>query len=703
VYGCLFEDNWGSDIVGNGTYGRQITAARNKPDSNSGTFHYYMSAKSCGLVGGANQNYDTCNNSETSVFTYSVFQNGRRPEYYHPTVVKADPLFVDAANGDWRVYSCGPAAHRLDLAAVDWLWFASIDLTGQPFRFNADGTTVAGAFADVVPGVIASSDRENGVSPSAVVPVAESGTVTFTATADRPLAGWEVNGVTNLTTERTFDLAVSPTAENGDVYYAFVKPVYGNVWYVDAVNGDDDNGGYVPDAAKKTLAEILAKATENHDVVKAAPGDYNEDTMVPFSGVLRSRVTVWPGVTLESTGGADVTFITGSPDSADKDYPGSGLGTNAVRCAALWENSTLRGFTLRDGHSNGSGPERDDVYGGGVYCRATSAVVEDCIISNCCATRGGGGRYGTYVRCRFLGNRCTGNAPAARGVTCYDCYADHNRYLNSNNFGVFYSANLYKCTVGSDNRDSNGNESYAHFDNTRTDNTYGGKPYRIVNTLICSSTGSWGGLYSNCVFKTGAQAGGGSQKELFGNVNPIYGDVSLDANGVPTKTCAAVDAADESLDLRAVGATDLYGRQRVWNVRRDVGCFDYDWRGDYAAVLGHHNAAVTLAEPNVTLNANADAVKILAGVTEVTWVNPSARKPRCRFRCEVKGSGTLTVLLNGEEFATLTNADGAAALDFKNALAENQLSFSYAPGDGDSLGAEVGFFSSPIGTAAIIR
>jgi len=80
---------------------------------------------------------------------------------------------------------------------------------------------------------------------------------------------------------------------------------------------------------------------------------------------------------------------------------------------------------------------------------------------------------------------------------------------------------------------------------------------------------------------------------------------------------------------------------------------------------------------------------VKSGELAMTLTNGTGRKTDYSIPVEVSGSGTLTVVHNGEPLAALTASDGATVLAFKNALAENSLAFVY---DGSDAGATIGRF-----------
>ena len=113
------------------------------------------------------------------------------------------------------------------------------------------------------------SEFDGGVSPSEVIPVDGVKEVKFTATADRPLLYFDVNGQMVAfevaeNGERSATITFDPA--NGSSW--IVTPVYGTTWFVDAKNGTDALGyGYTTNKPLKSLAYSIKKTLENKTLV----------------------------------------------------------------------------------------------------------------------------------------------------------------------------------------------------------------------------------------------------------------------------------------------------------------------------------------------------------------------------------------------------------------------------------------------------
>lgn len=208
-------------------------------------------------------------------------------------------------------------------------------------------------------------------------------------------------------------------------------------WYVDAVNGNDENGGTSVTDARRTLTGAMSiPGLEAGDTVLALPGVYGDRSEADASGV-QTRCRITKAVTLRSVGGRatrDVTVIRGARDAEN-----GGLGDNAVRCVSIEAvGAVLEGFTLTDGATKAGSSDAVDNRGGGllVLPKATGYAV-DCLFSNCVARAGGGmalgvannakgqnKAVGAAVRCRFIGCSASSVGAAVREVPSWFCVFD---------------------------------------------------------------------------------------------------------------------------------------------------------------------------------------------------------------------------------------------------------------------------------------
>jgi len=600
-----------------------------------------------------------------------------------------DSLLYNADAGDYRPLTCSPAV--VGGALFDGFHrFYTSDFNGNAVLFK-DGKPTAGAFHTTVQGVVVPSARYGSLtSPSSVTNGLDEGESLTVALANstRPCAGFEVNGVTNLTDDTTYTFTGGASGALTET--VTITPVYLPHWYVDAVNGNDASNGFSRVSAKRTLKGLmdLGNNLYSGDTVHVAEGVYKEGVMTYANGTIGTRVVVPNGVTLLADGRREHTIIEGETATGGGDDLGNGSG--AVRCVALSNyQSVLKGFTLRNGHTLSGASTTADYVGGGVYTTANTAAIVgarviDCTITNCCANRGGAGCGRIdFVNCMLADNRA-----AAAGSALYNLCAAFNCVLTQNRGATCAQAsyNIVNCTF---------------FDNCNLDgSTDGVNDISIpANTAAIYNTVVRGAVYgnstitlyaSNCVFTTGGVNSRVSYDDATRLVDRSL--LTFSPNGAPlSKDNPVVDGADASLSAkfdRMDFETDARGGQRIYNGTLDIGAVEYDWRDDYARMLGGNFAHVSKASSNV-VTSSVDSVVIGSGELDISLANNTGLNVRYTLPVEVTGGGTLTVTNNGETLAVLTAADGATSLVFKNRLAANNLVFAY---DGSDAGVHVGKF-----------
>ena len=614
-----------------------------------------------------------------------------------PTSVKETTLFADYLNGDFRPYATSAGTYLGDPRAfADGGCFA--DFSGKPFPIGPNGKITAGAVSDLVPAVKVVSSVPGGTDVEGVV---TEFPVTVTATcAERQLLGFEVNG----TTQAVSGASVTITADQAAGFTSFtVSPVYGTDWWVDATNGNDANTGWSAASAKKTLAGAMSFAWDG-DTVHALPGVYNEGTMLQDNPPnydrepLRSRVVVQTNVTLVAEGAVDETVIQGASGNGSGDTPD--LWHDAVRCVYLNNGAKVKGFTIRDGHTDSynNNALHASNSGGGVLGRSWTTTVEDCIVTNCNAVRGGAGYTTTFTRCRIVGNRAD-NSPVGRYLALYGCYVADNlgRYdqysgLVQNHYDIVGCTFTSGNGIGTSGWTNGSRLSVAQNANRRFWN----------NVVDMSYDASYAQVISNAYNNVISDALRLDVLQGENNVISSHEAIALGADGVPRHGSVAIDASTfEYAVTNQTGETGLNGVRRGLGGGVDIGAFEFDWLPQFAQNLGPKNLVVTEADNAVFENSDG-LVEIPSGSLAVTWT-PAPRQAMncpCSFQVNVTGTGTLTVMKDGEAFGTYTqgvhdvNFFGSGAMAF---------TFAYEPGANDEGGAVLSRFFASIGTTIFIR
>lgn len=630
--------------------------------------------------------------------------------------VAADPMLCDADALDVRLFSQSPARSAARIPqdgeiGESWWYVCPTDFYGNPWQFDEEERFAAGAVQEVRTGGVYVSRGEGvtvisgGKAGYNELSEGETLTVGFAAGSTLPVAGFVVNGVTNLFTE---SMAETPTLSVSGADVA-VMPLYSSTWWVDSVNGSDTDGlGYNAANAFRTLAAALSNPNlAEGQTVMALPGTYREGTMIQDSSrSVRARGVVPRGVTLASRDGAAVTCIEGAPattvDSASSEAYRSvmvtGMGRDAIRGLYLKEYASVCGFTISNCFTRGASDAGEslhynpDACGAGVASPSERSYVSNCVLTCNTAFRGGGTFLATSVNCIFDGNTALYGGGATTDAKQYGCLTRNNSCVEKENWGgFFYCKTVDSCTVldslgGAGNRGS----------------------HTIVNSLILGRLGDWdeGRVgttnFANCCFAS--DVGGNIAHSSYrpsiadgtGNIIVPLAELPVDADGRPLAGNAAIDRADESLSA-FVGGCDLLGGQRVYNGARDVGALEADWRPVYAKDISGR-LAVLSASPNV-VETESNLVRLVDSTSlSAALRTPNAAGRAALVRVAVTGDGTLSVCVNGETADTLSAGESVVRLPLAGTGLE-EISFAYS-GNGH---ADIGRMSLENGFRVILR
>ena len=257
---------------------------------------------------------------------------------------------------------------------------------------------------------------------------------------------------------------------------------------------------------------------------------------------------------------------------------------------------------------------------------------------------------------------------------------------NNGTHSAVYKSKLYNCTVL--------HTSGSGAPGTGVNNE--GSNHTAVNTILGLAANKIPSL-TNCAYSATAR----NSYTDFVDVNPAVGDLLIGSDGVPMEGSVAIDAGDVSYLPETLGDTDLAGGQRVYNGAMDIGCFEFDWRPKYAAILGK-GLTVTAASPEVYA-VGESAVAVPGGSLEVEWTNANGGKRNFIGTMRVTGTGTLTAARGGETFATVAETDGEQTFSFFSSSALEQLAFAYTPGEDDTGAALLSSFGASEGLTIIFR
>jgi len=194
-------------------------------------------------------------------------------------------------------------------------------------------------------------------------------------------------------------------------------------------------------------------------------GVYDSGGSVAAGDSLTNRVLIADSITVQAVSSEPAdTLIVGAPDPISENGPA------AVRCAHLSGNATLRGFTLTNGYTHGSGTlDVEDLRGGGAWCENTGSLIANCVLAGNTAFRYGGGAFGGRLNdciiagntvrvyngggaasCALNGCTVTGNTANRAGGATSECNV-YNSLLSGNSASVYgggmYSGYALGCTI----------------------------------------------------------------------------------------------------------------------------------------------------------------------------------------------------------------------------------------------------------------
>jgi len=608
--------------------------------------------------------YKTCSNINTNYTDITKVMNLATG----CTLVKGSPA-IDA--GDMTLYNAKFGAGTLDLNGNERVINNVVDI---------------GCYEYLLGPLISITETGNGTTTPPNGTEVNVGTpITILSDTTRPVGSFTVltNGVAVVLPAGARSYEWTPSAMS-DKLSATVN--YGNEWYVNANATDDSGDGFTQATAKKTLAAAMSVNLKNGDTVWAMPGDYNEGVMTNqtkivfnFRGDKRhgSRVVIPTGISLRSLEGPEVTTIWGRWNGATISQ-----GPNALRAVCMYGNTLLEGFTVTHGAACDGSGTYDENCGGNIcgfagYSPTPSRVV-NCIITEGIARSGGAVLGCVLENCKVYNNTCGSDgvffASKLRNCAAWGNGSSLLRYY----CGVYSSTIFHSSTYGdvdmlpSDNNSPIENSivyiaGSSCKDVATVKNAHNCVIRPINGKLIVDET-----TCSNII----------SNDNFAGQVALSQTDMHLRPNSV------AIDKGDLDRYVAQFGTptVDLDGTQRVYNAKIDIGCYEYDWRPQYAKDLKHRKITVTEATMNVVETANG--VKLTDGQrVAIDW--PGKGLPYTA-NFTLTGVGTLTIKdQDGATIGTYTQA-GADSCVIDAPDADTKLTFAYE-GTGDAvLGAFTG-------------
>lgn len=231
-------------------------------------------------------------------------------------------------------------------------------------------------------------------------PVTASGWLRLyiTATVDSGTTGQTIVNTATVTASDITDPDPGNDTDSASITVGF------GVHYVDP-NGTHDSPFVNWGTAATTIQAAVDLALDG-SMVLVSNGVYTTGGDAAGEFLLTNRVYIAKDILVRSVNGPEFTHIVGEADPVYTNGPGS------MRCAYLYGDARLEGFTLRDGHTYGDDPEFYDPNAGGLMLKG-GGTVSNCVIRNCSSHGAGGGVYaddGGLTDCTIVSNRCSSYA-----------------------------------------------------------------------------------------------------------------------------------------------------------------------------------------------------------------------------------------------------------------------------------------------------
>ncbi len=547
--------------------------------------------------------------------------------------------------------------------------YRQIDFDGNPVTAAADGSVTCGAIvvpAAPVGGYVTTSDAtgSSGCTDFAVngrpIPASFPLSRFYADTPDATfrlvpfVSGGSVYAVTNAT-------EVFWPGRDGTVEVAVPESGVRRL----AVAAASEELFVGKDEAYKTIQDAVT-AAKDRAVIRVRPGVYatGGDTVGCAS---RVAIPAGKGIRLVSTGGADVTVIDGA---------------GAARGLACESTHPVQvdGFTVANGTAQTDATTDDAAHkGGGVYCVRADTVVENCVITNCVAPRGGGVFNGTYRRCRILDCRSSPSHIGSAGTqgnrtgTNGERLALHDTYIDGcwGSYRLFYYwDSVVGCTFGPNNRGvTQGGDGrlFGPRSGTIRDSLFLGPSEENPETPATYSL-----TLTNCAYLSTCQW---ATNTVFSDCLPAFAAFDGTADGVPNGSPTNAIAT------------------------RGIGAFAADWTDTLSDALNAKGRArVALNGADATLGADG-SVLLKSGTLPVTvmWKGGCVTVP-----FSVTGTGVLVVHQDGAPCRVVREGE-AASLRLSGEERTAEVSFTYYPGFRDAGGAVLPGLAYQSGVIIVIR
>lgn len=422
-----------------------------------------------------------------------------------------------------------------------------------------------------------------------------------------------------------------------------------NTYWVDKnnPNASDSNPGTQALPFRTINAAANNPNIAANDTINVMPGVYDEGGQPDPQSGITNRVYLPVKIVLHAVQGKTNTMIVGARDPNSADAHGRGPG--AVRCVyATAADTRIEGFTIKDGATNMDNEDAYRCQGGGILAKDGSAgvYVLDCTITGCVASKGGGVRGCTVLRCLLKDNWSSSSGSAGNGSLFACSVIDSNRggaalstckttsctIINNNGGSVGWSRHYNSVFAGNGSSEFDNKVEYFEGSTcTATNGIYqvfapGFEDYRLVKGT--DAIGKGDAAYFNRYIGLGP---GWFTTDFNGAPLPSSGKINAGAvQAVATPAGGAIQVkASNARDLVIDGKTVPYGSwvfpevyPTQWNIRAAAKAGEYIYSFGRDGIGRVHPMMDDSAWLMPSPNRSDVTVTYPNFATRAYWVNP---------------------------------------------------------------------------------